>query len=168
MPRLAAPERRAPSGFPNLMAPCSAQCLLAMFQARSALGVLPSEPCSSRAAAHHFWCLCPLDIREAARNSRHRSAVQHEAEASYQTTALNNAEAVTASPAFKALLHTRICHLQRRIRPRKAHSSPGIHPLQGVLPRWNAPAFTGAPLVRLLSGRKRPKNSSSGCRFQTR
>jgi hypothetical protein len=52
----------APSGYLNLLAPQSAPSLLALFHARSAHGVHPSEPCSSRAAVRRLRRRCPLDV----------------------------------------------------------------------------------------------------------
>jgi hypothetical protein len=52
-------DRPPPSGFLNLVASSSAPDLLALFHARSAPGVLPSELCSSRAAVRRFRRLCP-------------------------------------------------------------------------------------------------------------
>jgi hypothetical protein len=48
----------APPGFLNLLAPSSAPCLLALFHARSAHGVRPSELCSSRTAVRR----CPASF----------------------------------------------------------------------------------------------------------
>jgi hypothetical protein len=52
----------APPGFLNLMAPSSAPSLLALFHARSAPGVHPSELCSSRAAVRRLRRLCPPGV----------------------------------------------------------------------------------------------------------
>jgi hypothetical protein len=55
----------APSGFRNLLTPCSAPNLLALFHARSARGVRPSELSSSRAAVCRFQHRCPLGVGSA-------------------------------------------------------------------------------------------------------
>jgi hypothetical protein len=52
----------APSGFLNLLTPRSVPSLLALFRARSAHGVRPSELCSSRAAVRRLQRRCPLDV----------------------------------------------------------------------------------------------------------
>jgi hypothetical protein len=56
-----------------------------------------------------------------------------------------------ASPAFRALLHARVRHLESGGLGRpEARSSPGILPLQGAPPHPNGLAFTGPPLTRLI------------------
>jgi len=65
--RVRRPDRRAPAGFLNLLAPSSAPSLPALFHAGSALGVCPSEPRSSRAAVRCFQRLSPLGVRFAFR-----------------------------------------------------------------------------------------------------
>jgi len=60
----------APSGFLSLLTPWSAPNLLALFHARSAHGVRPSEPSSSRAAVCRLQHRSPLGVgstREAPR-----------------------------------------------------------------------------------------------------
>jgi hypothetical protein len=52
-------DRPTPSGFLDLLASSSAPDLLALFHARSAPGVLPSELCSSRAAVRRLRRRCP-------------------------------------------------------------------------------------------------------------
>jgi hypothetical protein len=56
-------RRHASSGFLNLLTPSSASDLPALFQTGSALGVLPSEPSSSRAAVRRLRRRCPPVVR---------------------------------------------------------------------------------------------------------
>jgi hypothetical protein len=77
-------------------------------------------------------------------------------------------ESVRSDLASRALLRTRVRHPHRWVGPKRARSSLGVQPLQGVLPRWNGPAFTTPPLMRLPLRRKRLRNSPLGYSFQTR
>jgi hypothetical protein len=65
-PGVPRPERLAPSGFRNLLTPCSTPHLLALFHARSALGVPPPELCSSRAAVRRLRRRYPPDVHRRA------------------------------------------------------------------------------------------------------
>jgi hypothetical protein len=63
--------------FANLMTPSSPPRLPAIFQAESAHGVIPSEPCSSRAAVRRLRRLCPLVVGyERCQRTSHPSSTQ--------------------------------------------------------------------------------------------
>jgi hypothetical protein len=70
----------APPGFLNPLAPSSVPRLLALFHARSALGVRPPEPSSSRAAACRLRHRYPLDVGIRAANLPASSNAACEAE----------------------------------------------------------------------------------------
>jgi hypothetical protein len=55
----ASPGCATPSDFLSLLASCSSRGLPALFRAGSALGLLPSEVCSSHAAGKTFRPACP-------------------------------------------------------------------------------------------------------------
>ena len=63
-------DRPPPTGFHNLMASSSAPDLLALFHARSAPGVRPSELCSSRAAVRRLRRRCPHVVEVILRSIR--------------------------------------------------------------------------------------------------
>jgi hypothetical protein len=69
----------------------------------------------------------------------------------YQSTSGIRRTTIRASgsaPDFRGLLHTRVRHsISGGLDRRPARSSLGLSALQGCLPRWRAPAFTGAPLM---------------------
>jgi hypothetical protein len=78
-------DRPTPSGFLDLLASSSAPDLLALFHARSAHGVSPSELCSSRAAARCLQRRYPLvvgaslgPVRAAVGRRKHRSAAPNQ------------------------------------------------------------------------------------------
>jgi len=162
------PERLAPSGFLNLLTPCSAPCLLAIFQTRSARGVPPSELCSSRAAVRRLRRRYPHDVGKHRQTSitghQHRTANRSSpTEASDQSVTPPTATSSTGSCSTRESA-TGIDCLGRG----PARSSPGFGPLQGVHPRWNDAAFTESPLMRLPPKRKRKDRPPTGYRFQTR
>jgi hypothetical protein len=73
------------------------------------------------------------------------------AEAPRQLLGAPYGEGFLMTPAFRALLHTRVRHCTAGgLGRRRARGSPGLSPLQGVLPHRNAATFTAAPLMRLL------------------
>lgn len=59
-------DRLASSGFPNLLTLWSAPSLPVLFHTGSALGVRPSELCSSRTGGSRLRYHCPLAISDAA------------------------------------------------------------------------------------------------------
>jgi hypothetical protein len=67
---LPALDRPPPSGFLDLLAFSSAPDLLALFHARSAPGVRPSELCSFRAAVRRLRRRCPLVVGMSSRPAR--------------------------------------------------------------------------------------------------
>jgi hypothetical protein len=67
---LPALDRPPPTGFLNLVASSSAPDLLALFHARSAPGVRPSELCSFRAAARRLRRRCPPVVGVILRSAR--------------------------------------------------------------------------------------------------
>jgi hypothetical protein len=110
MARGPTPEPHAPSGFLDLLAPCSATCLPALFHAGSAHGVSPSEPCSSRAAVRRFPAPMPPCRCCAVPSSPAPHEPRRETEESRRRPKLAGSELPTPLD-FEALLHTRVRHI---------------------------------------------------------
>jgi TRAP-type C4-dicarboxylate transport system permease large subunit len=72
-------KRSAPSGFLNLLALSSAPCLLALFHARSAPGVLLSRAFSLRVGANCLQLPAPHAVVRITRPSRKTSLKRHNA-----------------------------------------------------------------------------------------
>jgi hypothetical protein len=142
----------ASAGFLNLSTLYAAPRLPALFRAGSAPGVRPSELCSSRAAVRRLRRLCPLVIRKPASEplsrNRHPRALA-------ETETLEQplpSDGLPQTPSPSGLCSTRkSATFLRWFRPSEARSSPGIHPLQGVLPHRKGTTFTVPPLLRLSS-----------------
>lgn len=116
----------APSGFLNLLTLWSAQSLPALFRAGSALGVRPSELCSSRAGGFRLRIRCPRAVGCSVPMSAHASIAQLQGLAPHR-------ESVALGQWFRLT---------------EARSSPGLLPSRASLPRWIGSTFVSPPLVR--------------------
>jgi len=135
----------APSGFLNLLTLSSAPSLPALFHADPLLGLNPPELYSSRAAVRRLRRRYPHAVGPATARSNSKnalSAINLGSNEEIESRAKRSAKATF--PDFRVLLRTRVRHGQRRFRPKHVRSSPGLSPLQGVRPRCDGPAFTGA------------------------
>jgi len=108
-PGMPLPERLAPPGFLNLLTPCSAPCLLAIFQTRSAHGVSPSELCSSRAAVHRLRRRYPHDVGTPL-HKRHRPRAPPRNRSSKTEASDLKRDTANGDLAYRVLLHTRVRH----------------------------------------------------------
>lgn len=87
----------------------TAPSLLALFHARSALGVPPSGRCSSRAAVRRLRRRCPPVVGPATRSPGDRTG--HDVAPKHGVkTGTDRIETCEATPAFRALLHARVRH----------------------------------------------------------
>jgi hypothetical protein len=127
----------APTGFLNLMALSSAPSLLALFHARSAHGVRPTELFSSRAAVRCSQRLCPHDVQVPQHAFQKTSFSSRMPKRRAGATDLRIGKPA-GMPSPSRLYSTReSATSSRRFRPDQARSSLGFPPLQGALPRWN-------------------------------
>jgi hypothetical protein len=119
------------------MAPSSAPSLLALFHARSAHGVRPTELFSSRAAVRRLQRRCPLDVRKPLKPTR-RPAFRRGCRSAAPEPPISIMGRPSEQPSPSRLCSTRkSATSNRRFKPERARSSHGLPPLQGVLPRWN-------------------------------
>jgi hypothetical protein len=132
----------APPGSLNLLALRSAASLLALFHARSAHGVRPSELCSSRAAVRRLRRLCPPVVETLLGPSRGPPSSSQAPKRRAKPDDPHDGLAIEAPPAFRALLHTRVRHSRPAFYtgPRAwlswALSPPGCSPS----PEWRRPS----------------------------
>jgi hypothetical protein len=142
----------APPGFLNLLALRSAPSLLALFHARSAHGVRPSEPSSSRAAVRRLRRLCPPDVATPSNQARGPPSQSRMPKRRAWNPTIPIMGRPLKRPSSSGLCSTRESATPGRLfRPTQARSSPGFHPLQGVPPHRNGTAFTAPTLLRLSS-----------------
>jgi hypothetical protein len=146
---LPTPDRPAPPGFLNLLTPRSAPSLPALFRAGSAHGVHPSELCSSRAAAHRLRCRCPHVVSKALSRRFPATSSLHPCRNMGSVRPPLSGD-LPGSPPPSGLCSTRESATSLRLfTPPGARSSPGIHPLQGLLPHRNGTTFIAPPLMGL-------------------
>jgi hypothetical protein len=127
----------APPGFLNLMTHSSAPSLLALFHARSAHGVRPTEHFSSRAAVRCSQRQCPLDVQKFHCAFQKTSFSSRMPKRRAGATGSHRGRP-TGMPSPPRLCSTpESATPSRRFRPERARSSLGLPPLQGALPRWN-------------------------------
>jgi hypothetical protein len=108
----------------------------------------------------------PLAVRDAPESSR--TPALSRAEARHQTSAIFGKTHGTPSTSGPYSVRESATSRQR-VRLTRARGSLGLPPLQGTPPRWNGPAFTAPPLMRLgLRATNRPLAPSSGSYFHTR
>jgi hypothetical protein len=155
------------------MAPLSAPCLVALFHATSALGVAPFRalllPCS-RAPSPAPVPSCrqsepkPCLTRTANGRNRPPCAPLLGSDDRGRRTPAETGDSWPKPPASKQLPkpareRPRLQGFAPHESPplaaggldrRRARSSPGLHTLQGSLPRWNGAAFTASPLMGFL------------------
>jgi hypothetical protein len=125
----------APSGFLNLLTLQSAPSLPALFHAGSAPGVRPSEPCSSRAAVRRLRRRCPLDVATPFRPTR-VPTVRRERRNTAPRPSFPMWIVLPDAPHLQGFApHESPPHHAGGLGRTRARSSPGIHPLQGILPR---------------------------------
>jgi hypothetical protein len=140
----------APPGSLNLLALWSAPSLLALFHARSAPGVRPSESCSSRAAVRRLRRLCPPVVGPPFHSLRgHPDRRRCRSTAPNPNTPMRRE--LRDDPRLQGLApHENPPPEAGGLGRRQARNSLGLTPLQGVPPHRNAATFTAAPLMRLL------------------
>jgi hypothetical protein len=156
-PGFASPGQANASRFSQPLDACTAPCLLALFRARSAPGVHPSEPCSSHAVVRCLQRRSPPDVgpaRGASQPPRRGPTMSCDA-----ATAAVSCETRRRIPRLQGLAPRENPPPTRRwFRPARARSSPGSSPLQGVLPRRNEPGLSPRlPSCGWPRGRKRPQ-----------
>jgi hypothetical protein len=153
--RIELPElhRPAPPGFLNLLTPlCPPRACRPSFMPDPLLGFdlqsfpPPVQPHAvSGAVALLSFETCP---RSSSRSRR--PCALAETETPDQQLLSNGLQQI---PSPSGLCSTRKSATSlRRVRPRGARSSPGFHPLQGLLPRRNDVTFITPPLLELPSG----------------
>jgi hypothetical protein len=125
----------APPGFLNLMAPSSAPSLLAIFHARSAHGVRPTELYSSRAAVRCSQRLCPHDVQVLQRAFQKTSFSSRMPKRRAGATGSHRGKPAEMPPPSRLYSTRESATPNRRFRPERARSSLGFPPLQGALPR---------------------------------
>jgi hypothetical protein len=141
-------DRPPPSGFLDLMASSSAPDLLALFHARSAPGVLPSELCSSRAAVRRLRRRCPPVVGAFLRPARAPTRCR-----GCRSTAPNPRAPMVGGPLRRpspsGLCSTRESTTSDWLfRPPRARSSPGLLPFRVFPLAGIARPSPCAPLMR--------------------
>jgi hypothetical protein len=153
----------APSGFLNLLTLSSAPNLLALFHARSALGVFPSELSSSRTAVHRLRRRCPPAVRIPSSRSESRRAL-HKRRGATEGHEAPQLDQVPGNPSSSGLSSMRESATSgKRFRPAWARSSLGLLPFRVLSLAERVAAFTALPLMRLpVRETNRPNEPSSG------
>lgn len=105
-----------------------------MFHPGSALGVPPSELCSSHAAVRRSWRPYPHVVGRSFSPAASSSRSVGLRPASVQSQHTD----VQKRPAFRVLLRMRVRHFERWLRSFEMRSSLGFAPLQGLSsPEWH-------------------------------
>lgn len=147
------------------MTPSSAQSLPVLFHTGSALGVRPSELCSSRTGGSRLRYRCPLAVGIASFRLLAWNRRPSQLPRTCAWSRLPPVEAFSERPSASGLCSVReSAHSRRWFRPSRARSSRGLLPLQGSHPlRAGHGLRRVLPSCGLRVGRYRSTRSTSGC-----